>query len=86
MQTVKLVQHDGHEQIHSAERVWADRAPEFGVDAMKVHATPPGGGAPLTFQGYGTVYVMNAAGATIAKYWLGYGEDKSTTDAKPIAA
>ena len=73
MLTVKLVQYDGHEQIHPAKRVWADDMPENGVNAKRVYALVEDGAEPLTFQGYGAVYVMNSSGATIANYFLGHG-------------
>lgn len=88
MMTVKLVEPTGHEQIYQVENVWADlnaRTPavEFYVPSYTVRATFGGSKtaqdgtcakpADLTFGNYGTLYVMNEHGATVAKYFLGNG-------------
>jgi hypothetical protein len=73
MLTVKLIEHNGHEQIHEAMEVWSEPAPG-GVTI--VHARKPDGEA-LHFASYGRLYVMNDGGQTVASYHLGYGEDKS---------
>jgi hypothetical protein len=93
MFTVKLVEHNGHEQIYSASEVWAepasvDEQPKVGDIKMRVFARvePPPLNLinPVTFAGYGIVYVMNDAGKTVAKYWLGYG-DKETESPCDVA-
>jgi len=86
MLTVKLVQHDGHEQIYPATHVVAN--PVYGSKdgAMRVDAwqgVP--GEEPLHFASYGALYVMNQAGQTIAKYWLGYGNNEATQTEAPAA-
>jgi hypothetical protein len=81
MLTVKLVEHNGHEQIYSATHVWAEPSaeqPKIGTTRMDVYANvepvPVNLLNPLRFANYGIVYVMNEAGQTVAKYWLGFGE------------
>lgn len=89
MLTVKLREHNGHEQVHTAEKVWAEPNPERGHDAYRVHAQPPGAHPDsqlLHFADYGVVYVMNDNGATVAKYWLGYGEAPAVKEPDKLAA
>jgi hypothetical protein len=82
MFTLKMVEYNGHEQIHAVRRVWAEDAPEHGSNSKRVFATAPYDESDVsTFECYGAVYVMNESGATVAKYHLGHGEKKTGTDA-----
>jgi hypothetical protein len=71
MLTIKLIESKGHEQVHPVKRVTADPNPANGPNAFTVHAWPLDSEEPLMFQSNGTVYVMNDAGQTVSKYWLG---------------
>ena len=78
MLTVKLVEHNGHEQIHEVQGVSSEPNPERtkleNHSAWRVYARKLDGEC-LTFVNYGVLYVMNDAGQTVAKYWLGYGQE-----------
>jgi len=81
MLTVKLVEPSGHEQVHEVSKVWAEHNPDFeGVSlpfpVFVVLTAVHNSDAVLTFSGCGTIYVMNDNGATVAKYFLGYGNEK----------
>jgi hypothetical protein len=84
MLTVKLVEHNGHEQIYPADEVWAD-PPRDKDGKQDVHARLPDLSVKH-FANYGVVYVMNSHGATVAKYWLGYGERQADAESPPKAA
>ena len=75
MFTVKLVEPNGHEQIHEAVEVWSEK-PDTDKNwaAKNVCITRPDGEVK-TFGGLGMLYVMNDAGQTISKYLLGYEDD-----------
>lgn len=79
MLTVKLIEHNGHEQIHEVKQVWAEPAED--KIYMNVFATPATEGEPLRFSNYGAVYVMNEAGRTVGSYFLGYGEGQGAAAA-----
>jgi hypothetical protein len=90
MLTVKLVEHNGHEQIHEVKQVWSTPNPERDQiegphGACRVSATK-NNDEVLSFSDYGVLYVMNEGGQTIAKYWLGYGQDASGLTGKKDAA
>lgn len=67
MLTVKLVEPNGHEQIHEVKNVWTSP----NDPNTKVLAELSDGSRTLQFGTLGTVYVMNGEGNTIAKYNLG---------------
>lgn len=79
MFTVKLVEHSGHEQIHPAKRVWADKAR---MEDGSVHPNDTDvyysdeNDETHKFENYGVAYVMNENGQTVAKYFLGYGKER----------
>jgi hypothetical protein len=73
MLTVKLVEPNRHEQVYEVSEVWAVPA-QNPPGTHGVYATREHGGDPMHFGGSGSVYVMNANGATVAKYTLGSGE------------
>jgi hypothetical protein len=74
MMTVKLIEPSGHEQIYAVKSIATERNLEYGPNAVKVYAWTYCDDEPLRFGSNGTLYVMNNAGQTIAKYWLGSGK------------
>ena len=77
MLTVKLVEPNGHEQIHEVEQVWTnareDSVSTDGNQYPTVYAAPRKNEEPLRFSSsvVGTMlYVMNDNGKTIARYEL----------------
>jgi len=86
MLTVKLVEHDGHEQIYEAQHVWVEtQAREDGGKTVCAETESHG---LKKFSDYGDIYVMNDKGQTVAKYFLGYGPPSNTPlpgDAPPSA-
>lgn len=95
MLTVKHIEVTGHENIHPATRVSYQprmergRAVEPGVDGSEVSAhcvfidTPKGD--TIALGSFGSVYVMNDAGKTVAKYELG-GWPGPTGEIAPMAS
>ena len=71
MLTVKLVEPKGYESIHEVKKVWSNQS-EIDSTAQTVFVETDTGEV-MEFGPYGTVYVMNDGGQTIAKYWLGGG-------------
>jgi len=69
MLTVKLVEAGGHEQIREAKNVWT--SPE---DDGAVRIEEPDGSSVAFGGGDGTLYVMNEAGHTIARYHMKNGK------------
>jgi len=75
MLTVKLVEPNGHEQVYEVSEAWASPAKDPpGTHEVYATRVDSKGDHPLHFGGSGSVYVMNANGATVAKYTLGSGE------------
>lgn len=73
MFTVKLVEHNGYEICQEVTEVWAEKHPTR-HDDHNVHARKPDGDV-VHFSDYGSLFVMNSSGKTVASYHLGYGED-----------
>jgi hypothetical protein len=79
MFTVKLIEPNGHEQIFETAVVWAEPVPDGAhcgaLSQMNVFARQSNDKDPdkhpLQFGGTGFLYVMNEAGQTVAKYFLG---------------
>lgn len=67
MLTIKLIEPTGHEQIREAKEVWTSPSDDY----IRVLARPADDGDTLQFSGPGTLYVMNSAGETVARYILG---------------
>lgn len=73
MMTIKLVELNGHEQIRSVKTVAASPSPENGANTYRVSGWDQED-LHWEFEKYGNVYVMNDAGQTVSRYWLGNGE------------
>lgn len=88
MLTIKLVENNGHEQIHpDIQTVTADPNRGLGGGAMSVTAWRTAeDDHPIQFGSNGTVYVMNEHGSTISRYWLGHSEYPTTPLAETAAA
>jgi hypothetical protein len=67
MLSIKLIEPNGYENIREVTEVWTSPSDP----TVKVLARPADGGETLQFGGPGTLYVMNSAGETIARYPLG---------------
>jgi hypothetical protein len=82
MFTLKHVESDGHEALHEATRVWREpHAPGCVEPNRTLWADVTEGQHPLAFC-TGSVYVMNAAGKTVATYHF---EDRVSQPASELA-
>lgn len=73
MLTVKLIEPNGHEQIHEALSVWTREPTGKEVCAPGQHLVSfldANTGLPVHFGVYGAVFVMNREGKTVASYRL----------------
>lgn len=72
MLTVRHVEQNGYEAVREVREVWLDPPAHSDDKPSKydLHAQPDGAEPPLHFAS-GTVFVMNSAGKTVARYDLG---------------
>jgi hypothetical protein len=70
MLTIKRIEKTGHEVVHEVKSV--SFQPRMGDVAPTLQLEMPSGDISTMFDG-GTFFVMNEAGRTIARYWIGEG-------------
>jgi hypothetical protein len=71
MLTLKYIEPNGREIIVETKSVWTEPDSSKPITQPLVYADNGDGREPHCFGGYGSVYVMNDAGRTVAKYYLG---------------
>ena len=82
MLTLKYIDPTGIEIIIETKSVWTAPDSDKPITQPMVYADSGEGRDPHCFSGSGTVYVMNDAGRTISRYYLGEPQPKL----EPIAA